>query len=401
MEKNENILGQNSQIKDKDDFLFVDDFKKAYGENFSDAINIDTWRIGENLAELYPIIESELIKAKQDEEKNHQIFRNIIFPRIKEIGSVPNAGLHTEIDSEEIIEKVHRGFLFNGAVTACGSTSVVYDSVPISITQIGICLVNYQGQHGSYSHRLFRRDLRFKGEDPVKEAIDLIEKRKGDDIVGDKRAKLSTLAVRGIKTFAERAILIEKSDSNWLMGSGSPAPYELMTGFWASRSEMKDKSIELMQKMIVDHKRFVYVQDSSRNPQLWTFGNALKPFEYLVIDTLKDDLVRLVALGGTRGEFREAYEKFANDVGSQIAIGVYKIARHSPPQIFYSHIEHIQTAALIAMADSVFQMHRGSPMLLDLADNLCQTSFGKNDFIASIEQAVIRAEATVKFKKVV
>lgn len=387
-----------SDAKGQNDNVSMDDFKKSFGENFSDAIDIGTWRIGENLAELYPIIENELIKAKQDEEKTHQIFRDTIFPRIKELGSVPGAGLHQEVDGEDIIEKIHRGFLFNGAVTACGSVSAVYDSVPISITQIGVCLINYQGQHGSYSHRLFRRDLRFKSDDPVKEAIDLIEKRKGDELGGNNRAKLSDLAVRGIRTFAERAILLEKSDSNWLLGSGSPAPYELMTGFWASRKEMKEKSIELMKKMIVEHKRFVYVQGSTKNPQLWTFGNALKPFEYLVIDNLKDDLIRRVDLGGTRGEFRESYQKFAEEVGSQIAIGVYRVSRQSNPQIFYSHIDHVQTAALIAMADSALQMHLGSPMLLDLANNLCQTSFGKNDFIASIQQAYTKAEALTKIK---
>jgi hypothetical protein len=392
MDENEDILNEDALDKRDEKPLSIDDFKKAYGEDFSNTIDLDTWRIGENLAELYPLIESELIKAKKDEEKNHKIFRETIFPRIKQLEHVSHAGLH-RLDSEDIIEKVHKGLLFNGGVTACGSVSAVYDTVPISITQIGICLVNYQGQHGSYSHRLFRRDLRFKGDDPVKEAFDLIEKRRGDDISGDRGSKLSTLAIRGIKTFAERAILLEKSDSQWLLGNGSPTPYELMTGFWASRSEMKNKSIDLMKRMVIDHKRFVYVQDSSRNPQLWTLGNALMPFEYLVIDTLKDDLVRRVALGGTRGEFRESYERFAEEVGSKIAVGVYRVSKQSPPHIFYSHIDHVQTAALIAMADSALQIHLGSPMLLDLANSLCQASFGKNEFIATIEQAHAKAQA--------
>ncbi len=378
--------------------LSIDDFKKAYGENFSSAVNIDTWRIGENLAELYPIIEKELISAKQDEAKTHQAFREKIFPRIKEKALVPHAGLNNDLyQDNSLIKKVHHGFLFNGSVLACGSTSAIYDTVPISITQIGICLVNYQGQHGSYSHRLFRRDLRFKSEDPIKEAINLIERRKGDEVAGDKRGKLSTLAIRGIKTYAERAILLEKKgDANWLLGAGSPAPYELMTGFWASRKEMKDKSIGLMQKMVLDHQKFVYIQNSIRNPQLWTFGNALRPYEYLVIDTIEDDLIRMVDQGGTRGEFRKSYEQFAKQVGSKIVRGVYKVSNLSSPQIFYCHIDHIKVAALIAMADSVLQLHKGSPMLLDLADNLCQTAFGKSDFVASIEQAYAKAETLAR-----
>ena len=47
------------------------------------------------------------------------------------------------------------------------------------------------------------------------------------------------------------------------------------------------------------------------------------------------------------------------------------------------------------MADGALQIHKGSPMLLDLAENLCKTAFGKNDFIASIEQAHTKVEITL------
>lgn len=392
---NKRLSDSGSLLPDGENPSFIDDFKKAYGEDFSTAIDIDTWRIGENLAELYPLIEKELVQARQDEIKTHQAFRDVVFPKIKQLASVPHAGLHDEVKSEEIIEKVHKGFLFNGSVTACGSVSSVYNSVPISITQIGVCLVNYQGQHGSYSHRLFRRDLRYKGDDPVKEAIDLIERRRGDDETNNSRERLSEIAVRGIKTYAERSILLEKSNSKWLLGAGTPVPNELMRGFWSSRKEMKEKSIALMRKMILDHKHFVYVQECARNPQLWTFGNALRPFEYLIIDTIKDGLERRLETGGMRGEFLADYKKMVADVGDKVAIGVYRVSKHSAPQIFYCHIDHIQIAALVAMADSVLQMHLGSPMLLDLANNICKTAFGQSDFVATIEQAYAKADIIV------
>lgn len=392
---NKGLSDSGSLLPDGEDPSFIDDFKKAYGEDFSTAIDIDTWRIGENLAELYPLIEKELVQARQDEIKTHQAFREVVFPKIKQLASVPHAGLHDEVKSEEIIEKVHKGFLFNGAVTACGSVSSVYNSIPISITQIGVCLVNYQGQHGSYSHRLFRRDLRYKGDDPVKEAIDLIERRRGDDETNNSRERLSEIAVRGIKTYAERSILLEKSNSKWLLGAGTPVPNELMRGFWSSRKEMKERSIALMRKMILDHKHFVYVQECARNPQLWTFGNALRPFEYLIIDTIKDGLERRLETGGMRGEFLADYKKMVADVGDKVAIGVYRVSKHSAPQIFYCHIDHIQIAALVAMADSVLQMHLGSPMLLDLANNICKTAFGQSDFVATIEQAYSKADIIV------
>lgn len=395
MDNEKNISSSDLSKNSGGNALSVDDFQKAFGENFSDAIDINTWSIGANLAELYPLIESEWLQAKTDENKNQKIFRDTVFPRIKEVGNVPFAGLHNDVnDIKQLLDKMHRGFLFNGAVTACGSIHVIFNTVPLTITQIGICLVNYERQHGSYSHRLFRRDLRFKSDDPIQEALDLIEKRRSDDNAGDKRSAMSNLAVRGIKAYTERAILLEKKDAKtkWLLGNGSPAPYELMTGFWGSKKEMKDKSIELMSRMILEHQRFVYVHSCEKFPDLWTLGNALLPFEYLILGSLEDDLARRVDLGGTRGVIRESYADFAKEVGSKIVRGIYRVSKQAQPQIFYGHIDHIRIAALIAMADSVFQLHSGSPMLLDLASNLCQMNFSKNDLFSSIQQASIKAE---------
>ena len=346
------------------------------------------------------LLRGEWLKAKTDENKNQKIFRETVFPRIKEVGNVPFAGLHDDVnDVKQLLDKIHRGFLFNGAVTACASSHYTFNTVPLSITQIGICLINYEKQHGSYSHRLFSKDLRFKSNDPIQEALDLIEKRRSDENAGDKRSVMSNIAVRGIKAYTERAILLDKKDikTKWLLGNGSPAPHELMVGFWASKKEMKDKSIDLMSRMILEHQRFVYVQSCERFPDLWTLGNALLPFEFLILGSLEDDLTRRVDTGGTRGVIRESYSNFAKEVGSKVVRGIYKISKHAQPQIFYGHIDHIRTAALIAMADSVFQLHNGRPMLLDLASKLCQMSFSKNDLVSSIQQASIKAGSQTSF----
>lgn len=373
----------------------TNDFKRAFGQDFADAIDINKWSLGADLSELYPAIEEEWLKAKLDEDKNRRAFRDEVFPRIKEKGNVPFAGLHDNVnDVKQLLEKIHRGFLFNGAVTACGSTQAIFNTVPLSISQIGVCLVNYEKQHGSYSHKLFRRDLPFKNPDALQEAIDLFNKRKSDENVRSKGTTTSNLAVRGIKAYIERAILLEKRDerSKWVLGGGSPAPYELMTGFWGSQKEMSDKSISLMRKMVLEHQRFVYVQSCEKFPDLWTLGNALLPFEYLVIKSLEDDLTLRVDSGGTRGSIRETHATFAREAGSMIVKGIYKISHQSQPQIFYGHRDHIRTAALIAMGDSVFQIHNGKPMLLDLATKLCQISFSKKDLFSSAEQASIKAD---------
>ena len=368
-----------------------DHFKRLYGEDYTDAINIETWKIDRNLTKLYSDIEKELFAAKKSELESHEVIREELFPLVKTSALVPHAGLHTDT-TPELIEKVHKGFLFNGAVTACGSLSVTYDSLPISITQMGICLVNYQGKHGSYSHQLFRRDLRFNNCSTLEEATDLIRQRQTED-----KTKINSLAMRSIRAYAERAILLEKAESKWLLGYGFPTPYELMMGFWANRQEVKQKSIALMQKLILEHKRFVYVQ-ACKQPELWALGNALRPFEYLIVETMRDKMVQMVNSGDTRLDIKSDYEEFAKLAGDQIAVGVYKVSKHAPPQVFYCHIDHIQTAALIAMADSALQLHSGTPMLLDLAENLCRNAFGKNDFMSSVEQAYNRADVLVKIK---
>src|SRR3989338_8887150 len=157
--------------------ISFEDFKKLYGEDYIDAINIETWKIDRDL-------------SKRNELESNQVIRKEVFPKIKENALVPYAGLHSDT-TPELIEKIHKGFLFNGAVTACGSVSVMYDSLPISITQMGICLVNYQGQHGSYSHQLFSRDLKFDRSSILDEAKELIERRRSDD-----KTKLNSLAMR-------------------------------------------------------------------------------------------------------------------------------------------------------------------------------------------------------------
>lgn len=372
-----------------------DNFKKLYGEEYINTIDISTWKPDRNLARLYSKIEKVILDAKRSEIESYEVVRNELFPLIKNSDLVPHAGLHSGTSLEHI-EKIHKNFLFNGVVTACGSLSATYDSLPITITQMGICLVSYQGEHGSYSHQLFRRDLHFNNSGTLEDAAALIRLRQNEDKTG-----INSLAMRSIRAYAERAILLDKSDkttSKWLLGYGLPAPYELLLGFWANREEVKTKSIDLLTRMIIDHKRFVYVQPCMQDPEFWLLGNALDPFEYLVVKTMEDKMVQMVNSGNTRLDIKNDYEEFAREAGAKIAMGIYKVSRLSAPQVFYCHVDHIHTAALIAMADSALQLHSGTPMLLDLAENLCKNAFGKNDFMASIEQAQTRADVISKLK---
>ena len=71
---------------------------------------------------------------------------------------------------------VHRGLLFNGGVEACDGTIQIHETLPLTIYQIGVSLVSYRGDQGTWGQRLFRRDLRQKGVE-VEEMMEFLERR--------------------------------------------------------------------------------------------------------------------------------------------------------------------------------------------------------------------------------
>jgi hypothetical protein len=369
----------------------ADEFEEAYDENFSDTLNLDTWTLGEDLAAAFGRLEQEVAEALEKETEYRQRVRSIVFSRLEELRGkrdVPrNAGRWEARLSD--LERIHTALLFNGGVEACDGTSVIHDTLPLTITQIGVCLVSYQGQQGSWAHRLFRRDLRAKLKDPVEEVLDLLERREKREGQGqDDDKSPSQLARRGIMAYAERAILREKSKAPWRMGHGSPAPYELLTGLWASKGERLELAEELI-RWFVEHKKFVFVPSAPRKRHWLTIGHALRPLEFAIIQTLRPELDNLIKNGGYREESGAlpVMKRLRDEVGPEIVIGVYRVWEAAPPFLFYAHVDYAEQAAHIAMADSLLQQHRGFPMLIDLADTVCTATFGVEDFRSSVHTA--------------
>jgi hypothetical protein len=255
---------------------------------------------------------------------------------------------------------------------------VIFAIQKITIVQISVCLVSYRGDQGSWVHRLYRRDLRVAGLDPVEETIRILDerrKRAGYD-QSSKKDTLTDLARRGIMTYAERAVLMNMAEARWRMGHGNPAPYELLTG--SGMSELLAKSLSLLSNL-VDYEYFVFVPSSPGDRTLLTIGDALRPMEYAIVDTLEADIDR-IAGGHYRGDWAglvDDVRRFGKNRGSKIVKGLYRASAICPAQLFYAHLNHAHEAAMIAIADSVLQDHRGFPMLIDLADNLCRATFGR------------------------
>ncbi len=107
----------------------------------------------------------------------------------------------------------------------------------------------------------------------------------------------------------------------------------------------------------------------------------------------------MIDSGGYRDEsgVRPEMENFCNELAPKIVVGLYRVWEAAPPYMFYAHIDHAEMAAHIAMADSMLQEHRGFPMLIDLADTVCKTTFGMDSFMPSVQTAYADAGQAFRY----
>lgn len=370
----------------------LSEFEAAFGEPFEDLLNPDKLTPGDDLTLTYRKLEEKVAESIRLENGLRKTIRAKIFPALKTaIGAPKNAGVYQAQLRD--LEHIHRGLLFNGGVTACDGNSVVHDTLPLTITQIGLCLVSYSGAQNAWLHQLFRRDLASHMNDPVEEVLAVLERREKREAQGYEGNDLSDLARRGLMTYLERAVLREKASSNWRMGHGSVAPYEILTGLWSSQRQAIRRSLEVIRWYVLEHKRFVFVPSAPRKKHWLTIGNALRPLEYAIVQTLETELESLVKNGGYReaSGVKQEMEKFQQEIGPQVVVGLYRAWEAAPPYLFYAHADYADLAAHIALADSVLQEHRGFPMLIDLADQVCKTNLGADSFTSSVQMAYANA----------
>jgi hypothetical protein len=276
--------------------LDADAFAAAFGEPLSATLDLRTWRAGEDLATLYGRLAEEVAAAVAQEARVYGTFRKRVFPRIRaRAGAPPHAGVH-RVGVDEIAA-VHQGLLFNGGVEACDGTVQAYDTLPLTVYQVGVGLVAYQGGECTWVQRLYRRDLRAASVDPTEEALTLLARREGRGGVGEEQARdeLSRLASQAIMSYAERAILLRQASAPWRLGHGSPAPFELLTG--SGSRDLMIEATRLLEALICDHQRFVFVPSAPARRLLLTIGQALRPLEYAVVDWYADHIAAIVERG--------------------------------------------------------------------------------------------------------
>lgn len=363
---------------------------ESCGEPLDRVLDIDTWERDPDLADLCRRIETEVGKAVEAENRCGAAARREVLSRIADRpGAPPGAGVYRATSDQ--LQSICRQALFNGAVEACDGTLKQFETLPLTITQIGVCLAAYQGSQQSFAHRLFQRDLRVQSGDLLQDLLDLLDNRTSRNT----EAGPSMLFRRGLMTYAERTILADKSQAPWRMGHGNPVPYELLTG--SGSMDLLQRSLVVLRRLILDQKRFVFVPSEDGDKRLLTLGYALKAGEYAIVQTAQAQMQKVVDGGHYSRQDRAKADVFCREVGPQVVMGVYRAAWGAPPQVFYSHVEHCHEAALIVLADSLLQDHRGFPLLIDLADRLCRAAFGNDIFDGAIQSAYAHADAPFRY----
>lgn len=392
------------------DLVDTEEYSKAFGEPLSHTLDLDKWMPGTDLADTYARLENEVLEAVKQDQRIRDEIRKTIFPLLWNGPTAFKGSGVYRVETKEL-ERIHRGLLFNGAVEACYGISIPHDTIPLTIVQIGVCLVSYRGDQGSWVQRLYRRDLRVSTGNIVDDMIAVLDQRRlrGSTDAPDRRDQLSTLARRGIMTYAERAALAYKSQAPWRMGHGNPVSYELLTGAGvvqrasngqASYYPLLRASLDVLRRLLLEHKRFVFVPSALSDRVLLTIGHALYPLEFAVVETLEERILGIVK--GRRGHYpaseAKLVEDFAHEVGPQVVVGIYRASSLGPPYMFYAHRDYACQAAQIAMADSVLQEHRSFPTLLDLADTVCRTVFGVDSFLPAVRLAYVDAREPWRYE---
>jgi hypothetical protein len=345
---------------------------------------------------LYARLDGEVRAALAQDADHRAVIRRVVLPKLTARRRLAaEAGVYQATPQD--IRRVHQGLLFTGAVECADGTVALHDTLPLTVAQVGVGLVSYQGDQGTWVHRLFRRDIRARQpDDPAAEVLDLLEarqRRAGFD--HDEGDAFSRLARRGLMSYAERAALLHKSSARWRMGHGHPTPVELLTG--AESEVFLDASLTVLRTLINDQQRFVFVPSAPVDRLFLTLGAALEPLEYAVLETLEDRLIGLVERGPRFGPITPKALAFVREVGPKLVLGIYRASRIAPGQLFYAHADHVHEAALIAMADSMLHEHRGFPMLIDLADAVCSAHFSAASFAAGIAATYAAAGAPYRY----
>jgi hypothetical protein len=362
-------------------------FETVFDQELEATLDLSSWSSGPDLEDLYARLSSEVGEAMKQQGRVRAALRAEIIPALADYVPPEDRALvrHKGITIEQI-ERTHRRLLFPGHVEAVDGTSVTHDTVALTVTSLGISAVSYLGDQGTWQQRLFRRDLRYRPKDVVEEARALLDARSRRGAVDQEQNPLSELARRALMEWGERSVLLDGCSADWRMGHGTPATFQLLTGSGLMshdphpRLRLLPYFDSLLRRFVDENRKWVFVASEPSERLLLTLGHALDPLEYLIVGSMRERLRAIVERGRYGPLDKAKAQALLNHIGPSIVIGVFRASRAAPPHVFYAHESMADEAAILALADSTLQEHRGFPLLIDLADRVCKSYFDAQTF---------------------
>jgi hypothetical protein len=378
---------------------------------FAATLDLTNWTSGDRMHDLSVRLEREVEEAARNESDMGPKVLAVLETALK---SAPDRSRESGVYSVTVsdIEGACKSVLFNGLVEACDGTRVMVSTLPVTVMQIGVCLASYSGDGdgGSIVQRLYRRDFAQKTGDAEAEVLDFLNKRArhnpaGPSEFGDdgRIVSISDMMCRALMMYGERAMLAERSTRPWRLGHGSPMPHEMIVG--SGKKDMIWASLDVLTKLLLGHKKFAFVPSEINDLAVRTIANALHPLQYAVIRNSTDIIDGYVKNSSfERPHYKaagifDAVQNFRNDVANKVVLCVYRASAFAPGGILYAHEDHVHEAALIVLADSALQEHRGFPNLIDVADRTCRGVFSSGSIAAQVQATLARAGSPFRFAK--
>jgi hypothetical protein len=369
-----------------------DEYELVTGERLEETVNLTTWKRGVEALQDYHRLNAEIVRSESASAELRRAIRDHVFPLLSGAGAPSWSGVWRLKPDD--IDATHRQVLMNGLVEGCDANVHVVNTLALQIIQIAVVGVSYRSAEEAWAHRIFKRDIRVQsGRSPVDIAIDVLSRRSPDDNTTPKRRAVTEMMRRGVMTLMERQVLGSALTAPWRIGHGHPLPYELLTG--SGNAKLIDLSLPVLKKLLA-HKKFVFVPSDTNDDEVKTIGDALEPLGYAVVKDCERYWGR-IAEGHFRGEWervmRRGLSEFMAKAQHEVLIGTYRASAFAPAQVFYAHRDFVHEAARIAIADSVMLDHRGFPMLIEMADNMCRTYFGAQTLERPVLASFAEAEA--------
>jgi hypothetical protein len=131
-----------------------EDYREAFGEELAQTLNVDTWRAGRDLGEEYRRIEAEVRQAVGRESDFQRRVREEVHPQLAWSAGAPKGAGRYAVTLDELADA--HALLFRGGVEACDGNIQIHDTLPLTIYQIGVSLVSYGGNQGTWFQQVAR-----------------------------------------------------------------------------------------------------------------------------------------------------------------------------------------------------------------------------------------------------